>query len=238
MKYIIFAEDGKEYGPVDSETLRKWVESGRVLPSTQVRNVMVKRWNRAGDLDFLKESFQKQAAKIEESKSSFEHGMEFLKSVFAGKKKKGEKTTAFRYEFIPNPASVFLRTAAFIFDAILILFFGLVLSLIFAMAIKSGYAPNTAFSILFITFYLGILLYYSICLGLYAQTFGMWFWGIMIVSSDIDEVFLGRAYFHTVCMLIFGIISPLMVYLNPEKRSLHEYICGTKIIGIAAKPKV
>ncbi|HPO90230.1 MAG TPA: RDD family protein [Victivallales bacterium] len=237
MKYLVFAEDGKEYGPVDAETLRKWVESGRVLPETRVRNVMVKRWNKAGDLDFLKEAFQRQQIKVEESKTAFEHGLDFLKSVFGGTKQKS-KSTAFRYTFLPNPASVSIRLAAFLFDFIIIAFFAFILSLVFTFMSKKGFDVNLSFSFVIITFYLGILLYYSVSLGLFAQTFGMWFWGIMIVSSDIDEVYLGRAYFFTICMLLFGIISPLIVYLNPEKRSLHEYLSGTRIIGIAAKPKV
>ncbi len=237
MKYIIFADDGKEYGPIDPETLRKWVEGGRVLPHTQVRNVMMKRWNRASDLDFLKEAFDKQAAKVEEKKSNIEHGMDFLKDLFASKKKKQPKGTAFRYVFLPNPASISLRLAAFAFDMVIILLYALILSLFFAMAVKAEYNPNSAFSILFILLFVGFLFYHALCLGLYAQTFGMWFWGIMIVSSDTDEVFLGRAYLHTVCMVLFGILSPLVVYLSPDKRSLHEYISGTRIIGIAAKPK-
>ncbi|HPN83704.1 MAG TPA: RDD family protein [Victivallales bacterium] len=238
MKYIIFADDGKEYGPVDAETLRKWVEGGRVLPHTQVRNMMMKKWNRASDLDFLKEAFDKQEEKVEEQKSPFEHGMEFLRGIFKSKKAEEPKSTAFRNTYIPNPASLSLRIGAFLFDLIIILFYALILSLIFAMSMKAGFDVNSAFILMFFAFFVGVVIYYAATLGVYAQTFGMWFWGIMIVSSDVGEVLLGRAYFYTLCMVMLGVSSPLVVYLNPDKRSLPEYISGTKIIRISAKPKV
>ena len=65
MKYIILGEDKKEYGPIDGETLRKWVESGRVLAETPVRNAMIKKWGKAQDLEFLAPSLALQAEKID-----------------------------------------------------------------------------------------------------------------------------------------------------------------------------
>jgi uncharacterized RDD family membrane protein YckC len=237
MKYIIFGDDGKEYGPADAETLRKWAEAGRVLPNTQVRNVMMKKWNKALDLDFLKDAFEKQGEKVEEQKTAFEHGMDFLKSIFQPQKQVKEKGTAFKYAYVHDPASLLLRAGAALFDGILLLFYAIVLTLLFSLEIKAGVDANMAFLLTFVFLFTGILLYYGIALGVYAQTFGMWFWGIMIVSSDIGEVFLGRAYFHVVMMILLGIAAPFVVYLNPKKRSLHEYISGTRIIRIAARPK-
>ncbi len=242
MKYIIFAEDGKEYGPVDPETLHKWVENGRVLPHTQVRNMMMKKWNRASDLAFLKDAFEKQVEKVEENKGVFEHEMDSLKSIFRSKKAEISKGTVFKASYLPNPASLSLRLGAFIFDMILILGYALLLILVFSLLMKAGFcanaeATNRVFLLICLALFAGILLYYALSLGLYAQSFGMWFWGIMLVSSDLGEVFLGRAYLHTVLMLLLGITAPLIVYLSSDKRSLHEYLSGTKVIGIAAKPK-
>jgi uncharacterized RDD family membrane protein YckC len=237
MKYIISGDDGKEYGPIDQETLRKWVESGRVLPTTLVRNQMMKKWSRAADLDFLKTALETQTQRVEEDKSAFEHGLDFIKSIFKKKTVVKNINTTFKYEYIHNPAPVYLRIGAATFDWLLLSCFACLLFLVFSIAIKTDIDVNFAFTASLIVFFGGTLLYYSLALGIYAQTFGMWFWGIMIVSSDIGEVFLGRAYFYTINMLVFGLLSPIIVYLNPEKRSLHEYISGTRIIRIAARPK-
>ena len=38
MRYHVLGGDGKQYGPIDIETLRRWADEGRVLPDTQVRD--------------------------------------------------------------------------------------------------------------------------------------------------------------------------------------------------------
>ena len=57
MEYIVLGQDDNEYGPVDADTLKKWVEHGRVFRDTQVRNSLMKKWTEAGTLDFLEEAF-------------------------------------------------------------------------------------------------------------------------------------------------------------------------------------
>src|SRR5437870_459391 len=44
---------GKEYGPVDFETLREWKKEGRVLPANEVRNVGVDLWTTADKIPYL-----------------------------------------------------------------------------------------------------------------------------------------------------------------------------------------
>ena len=95
--------------------------------------------------------------------------------------------------------------------------------------------PNESFYIYYSIFLAFFLLYYGFCLGYFAQTFGMWFWGILIVKKDKSEVFFLRAFFFTVLMLIFGILSPLFVFL--VKRSLHGLLTGTMLVKVAARPK-
>jgi len=38
MQYHVLGGDGKQYGPIDVETLRRWADEGRILPDTQVRD--------------------------------------------------------------------------------------------------------------------------------------------------------------------------------------------------------
>jgi len=288
MKYIVRGDDGKEYGPVDEETLRKWTEAGRVLPHTQIRNTLIRKWNKATDFDFLKPSFTLQHTRVEEEKGGMQKFSERLDIIFGGRKKTPETitpyATAFKNKYIPEPASFSLRMMSVFFDFIIIMVYAFALLVFFSFSVPmkmqeqpkpqdaaaqqeapapdvvqpatmpapepaaAAAAPaisplvaaevNAAFGRSFYLLVLGVLLYYGIALGLFAQTFGMWFWGIMISRMDLGEVFLGRAYFFTVLMFLLGILSPLFVLFNPFRRTLPEMLSGTMIIRVAAKPKI
>lgn len=81
-----------------------------------------------------------------------------------------------------------------------------------------------------------VVIYYGCTLGYYAQTFGMWFWGIFITKSRIKEVYFFRAFVFTVLMFAVGIISPLFIYITG--RGLHDFLSGVRIIRVAGKTKV
>lgn len=78
-----------------------------------------------------------------------------------------------------------------------------------------------------------IILYYGITLGYYAQTFGMWFWGIFITGRKLNEVYFFRSFIFTILMIVLGIISPLMVYIFG--RAPHDLLAGVRIINVAGK---
>ncbi len=300
MKYIIRGEDGREYGPIDEETLRKWTESGRVVPHTPVRNVLIKKWNKASDLDFLSPAFAVQGTREEKEKNAFKKFSEHLNILFSGAKVKKEVlspwASSFKNKYLHDPASVSLRISAFAFDLLVIGGFAIFLMLHFSASFKHPEKPvqnepavtedstastaqtpetvsakpsiekttlqaslgadnkataqvtasptpesiaevNSAFNRAFYIMFVFLLLYYGLSLGLFAQTFGMWFWGIMLAKTDLGEVLFGRAYLFTVLMIILGAVSPLIVFFNPYKRSLHEILSGTMVIKIAARPK-
>jgi uncharacterized RDD family membrane protein YckC len=97
---------------------------------------------------------------------------------------------------------------------------------------------QSVFNKLFFIWTLAVLLYYGLGLGLYAQTFGMWFWGIFIAKrEDVGEVFLLRAFAFTLLMPIVGIFTPIALFLTPKKCALQDLLSGTMIIRIAGKPK-
>jgi len=239
MKYIILGEDKKEYGPIDAETLRKWVESGRVMPETPVRNAMIKKWGVAQNLEFLAPALALQSEKMEKEKDFKKKGFEALGSLF--KKKESKKPfidgTSFKNRYLPSAPGIFHRLAVTFSDGILICGFFIAIFFFSAAAVKSGADPNVVFLKAFPLFIAGIVIYYGLTLGLYAQTIGMWFWGLIIVRPDLGEVYLGRAYLYTVLMIIFSVTTPFVVFLNPIKRSIPEYLTDTMIIQIAARPK-
>jgi hypothetical protein len=53
---------GKEYGPVEVDTLREWKMEGRLLPANEARRTDVQRWTTAADIPGLFESVDTTAA--------------------------------------------------------------------------------------------------------------------------------------------------------------------------------
>jgi uncharacterized RDD family membrane protein YckC len=325
MKYMILGEEGKEYGPVDAETLKKWVEHGRVFRDTRVRNALMKRYNLAGDLEFLKDAFEGQE-ELQEQETGI--AGKLLKAFLPVKKEEDEKpeeeqfvSTAFKNRYIPNPATFFKRVNSFLLDAVLLAAFAVILFCIMnfmtgtfglgefssdftkgeiaaglgaggdvdpetaaaevaaakkeaeekkkaersesdeAKSAVNGTAEaenekakepptprfkpsksqierlNKLFPLFFAVFVAGVLLYYGIALGLFAQTYGMHYWGIFIVKGHDGEAFPLRAYAFFLASLILWPLMPLFVILNPSKRTLHGYLTGCRLISITAKPK-
>ncbi|MCF6174666.1 MAG: hypothetical protein L3J71_02745 [Victivallaceae bacterium] len=78
------------------------------------------------------------------------------------------------------------------------------------------------------------LFYYGVTLGFFAQTFGMWYWGIFIVKKDVSEVYFLRAIAWTVLMIVLGIFSPLCVYLF--RWAPHDVIAKVRVIQVAGTP--
>lgn len=312
MEYIVLGKDGKEYGPVDGETLSKWVENGRVFKDTKIRNALMMKWNEAGKLDFLQSSFELQEVHEEEETATVGGKLKNLLGLGPEKHEATEevqKATAYRQKYIPNPPNPIKRLAAFAIDGILISIFGIILFFImviytgtwvtvetqaFEDISKMGETDGTAESVtpeekgesieivsgdevdnpteaapaedeeefdkeeeekaepivwpapaqlkrtynfFFSIFALGVLLYYGISLGIYAQTYGMWYWGLIIVKGKNDEAFAGRAFAYAVASFLVGITTPIIVLVNPQHRSLQGYISGCRLISITAKSK-
>ncbi len=302
MEYIVLGKDGQEYGPVDPETLKKWVEHGRVFKDSQIRNSLMQKWNEAGTMDILQDAFAVQQVHEEDEEGVSDK----LMGMFGLGKKEHKVTeekevqTAFKQRYIPSPATAGQRIGAFVIDGFLIACFGIILFLV--MNISAGtlgigdwslgsdmptevmtedkdkistedtttdgeaavekttktaeeeveeVGPfvatdeikakvktlNQSIKTYFFIFATVVLLYYGIALGVYAQTYGMYFWGILIVKGYDAEVFPARATAFTVAMFAIGIITPIIVLLNPQHRSIHGYLTGTRLIRVAAKPK-
>ena len=80
-----------------------------------------------------------------------------------------------------------------------------------------------------------MLLYYTLAFSIFAQTVGMWFWGIFLTRSRVAEVLPFRAVLYTACMLLFGVLMIPMVLIS--KRSLADWLCGVRQIGVGSVSK-
>jgi len=318
MKYIVLGKDGNEYGPVDAETLKKWVEHGRVQKDSQIRNAMVRKWNDAGKLDFLQDSFAVQETVAEQEEASGILGALGLKAKKEEPEKTKEKSTAFKYRHVPDPAGPALRLMSGLTDVLVLAIFAGFLFLLMNIsagtlslgefttgwedelkkaekavedpygdagkeALKEAEAKknagdesadsdsndtseagddetavpkkeegppawttvpkenverlNSLYSKFFALFALGAFLYFGIGLGVFAQTLGMWYWGLIIVKGYDGESYPARSFAFAIAMLLMGFLSPIITLVNPQRKSIHEYLTGARLIKVSGKPK-
>jgi uncharacterized RDD family membrane protein YckC len=242
MKYIVKVND-KEYGPVTEDVLREWVEDGRVLFDTQVRNSMIMVWKNAGELLFLKTAFEKQGKKFSTIVNTFvSHDDRVTKAIInpliAEDKKNQNNSSEFKNRLFPDRACISLRFKAGIIDmAVIVLFFIASFFLCTYFISYHRVDPNFAVYMFFTLWLFLILLYFGGLIGVFAQTLGMWYYGIMLVRNydDAEKVHLLRAYIYALLLLAIGIFSPVFNFIGRRKRSLHDFLTDTQVIRISAR---
>lgn len=237
MNFYIKDKEGNEQGPVDQETLEKWVELDKIFPDTLVRNALLGKYKEAQDFEFLAYNFEKQKKEKEQAAGYWEKRKMKKEEERMQAQTSLHVETAFKHEYIPSPASFLQRILASLFDWIILGLIAFIFWVLLAVIVWAGGEVNSVFSWLLTVYFILFLLYFGVGYGIYAQTVGMWFWGTFIVKNDISEVFLIRAFLYTLTMLLFGIVAPFVVFVHPKGRSMHDMITGTRIIKIAAKPK-
>jgi uncharacterized RDD family membrane protein YckC len=244
MEYIVRVND-KEYGPVTEDILREWVEDGRVICDTKVRNSMMKVWKNAGEFPFLGTAFVKQNKKFNASVSaSVSHTgsetqvLKVSNPLIVEGRKDTNKSSEFKNRLLPDRADISLRLKAGVIDLAVIVFI-FILSFLFGtyFIFKYGANPNFAAYASFVLWFLLTLLYFGGCIGVFAQTLGMWYYGIMLVrdGDDAEEVYLLRAYIYALLILIIGIFSPVFNFISGRKRSLHDFLTDTQVVKISAR---
>lgn len=145
MQYIIKDSNNEEHGPIDAETLAKWVDEDRVTAETAVRSSLMPNWKTADNLTFLAERLaeqelrrQKAATLAEKSGSVFQNAKKRL-----GEKFKSKVHSKFEQKRPPQYVQMAPRFLAGLFDTALIIIVGVIL---YGMGVAYAYyypAANT-----------------------------------------------------------------------------------------------
>ncbi|HJO92017.1 MAG TPA: RDD family protein [Victivallales bacterium] len=244
MEYNVLVNDN-EYGPINEEILIKWVEDGRILPDTAIRNSMFNVWKKASDYHFLDNAFKHQQMYYDENisttvKLSDKHNSKPAVTDSKNIPEEKKVKTSFENEYLPSRVKISLRLKAGIIDIILL---GIIFVILFSVGIciSEGYSLNHShvFVFMYCLFLALMILYLGVGLGTFAQTVGMWFFGILLVRNcdEATEVYFLRAYFYALLMVIFGIISPITNFILFRKRALHDILTDTQVVSISAKSK-
>ena len=230
--YILKAVDGEEYGPVDQDTLIRWAESGRITGYCQVRSTLLRRWENACEIPFLRELLLEQ---MEEDQIKGQTAWQKIKARVTMKAVEAASFGGLHHvrpkDF--DSAGLGIRFLAGIFDVLVMLGFAVVVYLFFALLYSVGlmYA-NEAFYLGFVIFYLGMLMYFTVGIAAYAQTVGQRFWGIILIHRGGTQFYAGRAFVYTLALLSCGLLTPVFMYLAPSRRSFQEILTGTRMVRV------
>jgi len=217
---------GREWGPLEGEEILRQAGSGEVTRACLFRNVLVNNWKTANDIDWLKTAFAAQQVETQGPAPTVKNegrrvdGRAQLQASLTG-------PSVFTF----TPGSALLRLMAGLFDTAIILFFGLVLSVI--AIILGRYAGVAAAALTYLTmivWYIGSLLYLTLGLACRAQTVGLWFWGLFLVRQNGTEAQFEQAFTHALGSFWLGFTTPFLVFILPSRRGLIDRLCGTRMI--------
>lgn len=215
--------EGNIYGPVSQSELEEWAKDQRLFADSQVRNVLFKEWRTAEEYSFLKSLLKPWSDKdVMKRPDPVKSSTNYTASK--------SLTTSFIFRF--TPAGLFHRVTGYLIDLVIVTVTWLLLSGIALSTLPPAYVQSPIFTAINIAGFVAIyLLYFTLFIGLRAQTIGHWFWGVMVVSAnDGSPVMMGRAFTYSLLLLIFWWAAPYGVYITPAGRTLHEYLANCRVI--------
>ncbi len=232
MKYILRTPEGNEYGPIDQETMVNWAEAGRISHDCEVRNTLMKKWTKAEKVAFLTGIIDKQKTPHESGASV---GAKLNQLINPKMDDKSMRSLNKSGQFVYAPGTTTMRFGAWVIDTCILGLVALGL-MFFANGLIEQHTSKELVYILFTLGTLGsVLIYYTVAIGLMAQTPGQWFFGLMIVGKDGGPVLLGRAFIFTIGYLLFSWSTLVLTFCLPSKRSLQDFISGTRVVKITTK---
>ncbi len=230
--YLLKTVDGDEYGPVDQECLIRWAENGRITAYCQIRSTLIARWENACEVPFLREILLKAVAEEAVTKASFWSRVKQRATMRATEAVAVNGLHEVRPEDF-QAAPLGLRVAAGVVDGVVLVLWAVALFLLFALLYARRVMDADS------AFYLGLGVGYGLALLGFAwllarvgQTPGQRFWGIILIRRNGEQFYLGRAYAYGVLTALFGVFSPLVMFIAGSHRSLQEILTGTRMVKV------
>lgn len=209
--------DGTERGPFTADELQDLAQRGMLPAGCELQSTLVRNWRKPEEYSFLRGLIQ---TVPDEKKSSPEVRGGRVDGSGAGLPQHAQSRL-----FVFTPASGLLRLLAGLTDLLGLLLLWGVLRLVWGWVI--GDAGMACFVALC---YAGSLVYLTGSLAGYAQTAGHWFWGIMIIGHDGDQVMFDRAFRFALVATWCGLLTPMLVFVLPSRRALPDLLSGTRMV--------
>lgn len=230
--YLLKTVDGEEYGPVDQECLVRWAENGRITAYCQIRSTLIARWEKACDVPFLRDILLRQIEQKDPGDTSFLSRVRTKVTRRATEASDASGLHEVRpedFESAPVPLRVVAGVFDLLFAGLLAVGMYLLFALLFSMKVLDG---NSAFYLGLMAYYGAMLLGLAWVLAVVGQTPGQRFWGIILIKRTGDQFYLGRAYIYGVLTLALGLLTPVIMFVAPSRRSLQEIVTGTRMVKV------
>ena len=249
MEYFVQDRKGKELGPIDQGTLKDWAKKGQVKPNSNVRNTLMKSWKSAKDIVILQDIFKEQAEIESQTLTS-----RIKENVGSHRDNQSINNLILTKESI-KAGSVQFRLGSFIIDATILGAFAYAILFVYLNFVSTGglLTPESIFqhlvgnaelaeaqaqeaNQLLFKFTIGAIiafqLYWTLTVGLWAQTLGQKFFGLMQIKHNTlgNPVLLGRAYFFSFFFVLFFPINFFFIFVF--RRGLHEILSGSSVVNV------
>lgn len=224
MKFIYIDRDGETCGPTDQIQVERAIAEGKLTRESALRNAMLGEFRTVGEFKCfekaLAEAEGRDAAPGVEGGSS---GNGFWDVVRQSRIRGAERNSAFVRGYLPRPAPFFTRLLAAFTDLLML---GVVAAaLLLLLPREAKYVSLTCYVVIALAFF-----YYSLSLSVYAQTLGMYYWGIFLARKDLEESYFLRTFFYV--LLLMTTFPLLAVFYPVSKRNLAELLTGTRVICV------
>lgn len=227
--YLFRIGDGPEQGPYDEKSLVALAQSGEIPHDAQIRSTLLPIWTKAREVDFLKDIYRELLLKMAEQHSRSEKAQLETRRQLRGDY--DPMATALSQEGITYEATTpIARTLATITD-LLVESVGL-LAIMFVCWLLVCFRILPNFLAMYVFLFLawcGISIYNIWMINEYGQTYGMRFWGLVVITPDHRPVYCGRAYVYFLLVCLFGVLTPFTWLCTGGRYSLQEYLTGLRI---------
>ncbi|MCM8535803.1 MAG: RDD family protein [Lentisphaeraceae bacterium] len=209
MEYYYLTANNQEQGPISEDNLIQLAQSGKINNSTPVRNTMVRTFKDAEKVPCLKGSL-KGEVEFTDNKAEVANNLHRSASMI-------------------QPPKINYRLMAFFLDCLVI---GLLIIVSYNLTSNlSSVLDSSHLNPFFLGTCVAIpILYYGITLGYKAQSFGFWFFGIMVIRGEGAPVLVGRAAFAAFFFLLTFPLAPVLIYIF--NKGLHESFAGIRVVNV------
>ncbi len=226
IEFWVLTPDGQEHGPFVREQLLELAANGELAADCKVRDSSVNEWTPWTEYSLGEAECQVSALDNFQTSTGERLARPLMIGMVSGRLGGSE------LEF--SPASAEMRLLAGLTDVLVLAVWGLLVAWLCGVLPRSSslyVAVPHAATVCWLAFgYAGALLYFTACYALRGQTVGQWFWGLVICTEDIREVWAWPAFRFALATLIAGWLSPLVVLFRDQRRSLTDTFCGTRVI--------
>jgi uncharacterized RDD family membrane protein YckC len=235
-----YAANGQQLGPFDEEAFQDLVSRGEIQSTTLVWHSGMSGWKPLSETGSTSTTLTAEPALFcSECGARFpsDEMIQFgaarvcanCKDRFAQKIREGVTQGEVRHY-----AGFWIRSLARILDSVLLWIFFYVLTLGFGgwSAILRG-ASSGVFSMMFLLQWVSAASYEILLIARYGATLGKLALGLRVITARGDPLTLGLSAGRYLAQLVSSAtltIGYLMAAFDPEKRSLHDRICNTRVV--------